>query len=141
PNADDRPLLVASSSSSPDYPPQGAMDGRTDMGSWGRGGGWMSAKDPTPSEPEQLLVLLPRSFPLHRIRLASPPDPRLALSSFVFQSDRGGTWTDLPGTRVEAARGSWQWSFDLAPVETRSVRLLVFGASGGAARVLEISIE
>lgn len=141
PNADDRPLLVASSSSYPNYPPQGAMDGRADLGSWGRGGGWMSAKDPTPSEPEQLLVLLPRPFPIRRIRLASHPDPRLSLTSFVFQIERNGAWTDVPGTRVEAVLGSWQWSFDLAPVETRSLRLLVFGASGGAARVLEISIE
>jgi hypothetical protein len=101
----------------------------------------MSAKDPTPSAPEQLDLLLPRSVPIHRIRLASYPDPRLALSSFVFQYDRGGTWTDVPGARVDGASGKWQWSFDVAAVETRSLRLLVTGASGGAARVMEIEIE
>jgi hypothetical protein len=141
PNADDRPLLVSSSSSSADYPAQGAMDRRADLGSWGRGGGWMSGKDPTPNEPEELDVLLPRSVAIHRIRLASYPDPRLSLSSFVFQYDRGGTWTDIPGAGVSGARGNGQWTFDVLPLETRNLRLLVTGASGGAARVMEIEIE
>lgn len=137
PAADDRPLVV-SSSVSKGYLPQAAMDGREVPGVRE---GWMSRGIPTPDDPEQLLVLYPRTIVIRRIRLASHPDPRLALSSFVFHYDRGGTWTEIPETRTEATADSGQWTFDIPPFETRRLRLQVFGSRSGAARVVEIATE
>ena len=120
------------------YPAQAAVDGRSDVDAWPNRGGWNSAATPTDDAPESLTFMFATDRAVRHIDLYGYPDPKLTLTSFVFQYRVDGRWQDIEATRVRDNVDATRWSFDFPIVVSRQIRLVIFGSADQWARVLEV---
>jgi hypothetical protein len=134
-----RPAATASSTLSGAFPASGATDGS--LANWGNGGGWSSAGTPAPGHPEFLALTYPEPRSIRRAALVSQLDAGGALKSFVLQYESGGSWKDIPETRVASGADDGSWEFEFRPVTAARFRLLVTEAAGKYARVMEIRLD
>jgi F5/8 type C domain/Glycosyltransferase family 87 len=135
----DQTFVTASSTYNGDYPPEGALDGRTAVTAWGIRGGWNSAGTPRDDTPEFLTVLFAAPRTVRHITLHAYPDPHFTLRSFVFQYRAERQWHDIEATRVRDNFEATRWDFDVPAVTSRQIRLLISRAADDEyARVLEV---
>ncbi len=139
PNADERPLLVASSTDGLEHRVAGVLPGTPGPRESEPALGWRSARVPDAQDPEQILILWPRARAVRRLALACPPGSDGTPTDVAVQWDRDGTWTDVSGAnRAPDPDGTWRFEFE--PVTTRRMRVLFRGTRGGKAEVSKLEL-
>src|SRR6185295_16667031 len=142
-------LVTASTSFNSSFSPNGAINGDRKGVGWGSGGGWNDLTENT--YPDWLEVDFNDTKTIQEIdvftlqdNFASPlnPTPTMTFSlygitNFQVQYWTGSQWLDVPGGNVTGNNLVWR-KFSFAPIETRSIRVLVNGALSGYSRITEI---
>jgi hypothetical protein len=122
--------------SSEAYPAAGAVDGRDHRRDFdGDHAGWMSARAPTPEEPEWLELTFEKAEGVSGLWIVSYPDPTQTLNSFQVRCFKGGGHWDTLTVALSDRETEWFHPMDGQAVER--IRITVTRAPG-AARILEV---
>jgi hypothetical protein len=141
PSADDRPVLVASSTDAIDRRAAGLLPDAPGPSESEPSNGWRSARVPDPNDPEEIQILYPRARSFHRLRLESPPSSAGTPTDLELQADAGGTWTSLHGASSSSADPDGRWTLEFDPIETRRLRLVLRKTRGGKAEISKLELD
>jgi len=145
PNPDDRPVLVPSSTDGIEWRIAGLGIGAPGPKESESSNGWRSARVPDAKDPEEILILFPRSRTIRRVLLESPPDSNGTPTDVAVQWDRDGTWTEISAAKSTSAANAGvsggRWTIAFAPIETRRLRLAFRGTRGGKVEISKLDVD